>query len=105
MYLINAAKPGPPRRLAARHISPHCVKLTWNHPDSELPKIQRENYLYVLLCHGDDHDFEIRSKGEMTTLDDLQASTEYNCQVSLAPSLTENETAVITFTTLGLFLP
>lgn len=100
-YYIHSAKPGPPRKLAAKHQSPHCVKLSWNHPDSELPKFQRENYLYVLSCHSQDNNMEISAKGETTILEDLQASTQYRCRVSLAPSLTENQTAGITFTTLG----
>lgn len=100
-----AAQPGPPRKLAAKHQSPHSVKLSWNHPDSELPKFQRQNYLYVLLCRSQVSNMEISAKGETTILDDLQASTEYTCLVSLAPSLTENQTAAITFTTLGKIYP
>lgn len=46
---------------------------------------------------------EVSAKGEVIILNDLQASTEYTCLVSLAPSLTENETAAIKFTTLGNF--
>lgn len=95
------AKPGPPRNVAVKHQSPESVKLTWSHPDSELPRGQKGNYLYTLLCHSQDSDFQKSAKGEAIVLPTLQASTEYTCQVSLGHSLTENETAVIVFTTLG----
>lgn len=77
------------------------MKLLWNHPDSEIPTVQRGNYLYILSCHSRESNFQVSAKGESTVLEDLLANTQYTCQVSLAPSLTQNETATITFTTLG----
>jgi hypothetical protein len=100
--MYHTARAGPPRRVSARHQSPQSVKLVWDHPDSELPNYQRGNYLYVLSCHSADHNMEVSVKGENIILEDLQSSTEYTCLISLAPSLTENQTATITFTTLGM---
>lgn len=85
-----------------QHQSAHCVTLSWNHPDEELPQYQKDNYLYLVSCHSQNHDFQQMPRGENAILEDLDPSTEYTCQVSLAPSLTENETATITFTTIGM---
>lgn len=92
----------PPQKFAARHSSPDCVQLLWNHPDSEVPKIQRENLLYFLACHSQSSNFQKSTKGENITLTDLQPDTEYTCRVALTPSFPENLTATIVFTTLGM---
>ena len=77
------------------------MHLSWSHPDKELPKLQQDNYLYILSCQSEGNNFELSVKGGGADLKNLLEHTRYTCHLSVAPLLSENETAVITFTTLG----
>ena len=101
MCISTAEKLGPPHDFKARHQSPHLVHLSWSHPDRELPQLQQDNFLYFLSCWSQNNNFQLSANGSSIDLQDLQPLTEYTCLLSTEPSLSENETAMITFTTLG----
>lgn len=93
---------GPPQNITVKSLSPTSVVLSWRHPDRELPQIMSETSSYLLLCWDQTgHKFQKEREGTIVILDNLQANTNYFCNLSLAHS-EHHETASAGFTTLGI---